>query len=397
MVDNSFLIDVVSLAINIVCFFVLMIVLYGNYFEVKKNRTKTDKRFLSYGLALGVGVLSDGLSFVGEIFVWPDWLQYFVTLVSFVAGGVISFMFILYLLSLIGERTKVKDEHYIWSGFICGVTVIVDFVLSVTGQYFTITNGEYVDGPRTAISACMSVIFYVWMCVLIIRFIKVLGIHDSVAFISYILVPLVGSVIYMKFEISIEYAMMAISMLLIFVMIQAEDQNKARQREHVLLNQSLTDEMTGLFNRAAHNRDIYSENGIPADFIYMSLDLNGLKVTNDSMGHAAGDKLIIAAADCIKKSFDSIGKCYRIGGDEFSCLLDCSSEELSHAIDIFNWNVEQWSKEHNQILSISYGFASFREFSHAKNFGIDELMKVADSRMYKCKAEYYESKDAPAR
>ncbi len=52
------------------------------------------------------------------------------------------------------------------------------------------------------------------------------------------------------------------------------------------------------------------------EWAYISLDLNGLKQANDSLGHSAGDELICAASNCMKFAFTSYGKIYRIGGDE---------------------------------------------------------------------------------
>ena len=48
------------------------------------------------------------------------------------------------------------------------------------------------------------------------------------------------------------------------------------------------------------------------------MDLNGLKRTNDSLGHAAGDELIQNAGLIIDESFKDYGTSYRIGGDEFT-------------------------------------------------------------------------------
>ena len=51
---------------------------------------------------------------------------------------------------------------------------------------------------------------------------------------------------------------------------------------------------------------------IPKDLVFVSIDVNGLKKVNDSMGHQAGDELLIGAAACMKKCFGRWGKVYRI-------------------------------------------------------------------------------------
>ena len=60
----------------------------------------------------------------------------------------------------------------------------------------------------------------------------------------------------------------------------------------------------------------YSAAPLSENFVYASIDVNGLKIVNDEIGHAAGDELIKGAADCMTKAFGSYGKVYRTGGDE---------------------------------------------------------------------------------
>ena len=64
---------------------------------------------------------------------------------------------------------------------------------------------------------------------------------------------------------------------------------------------SNTDELTRCYNRHAYEEDI-SRLDLDKEWVYVSMDLNGLKRANDSFGHAAGDELIRAAADCMKNT-----------------------------------------------------------------------------------------------
>lgn len=68
--------------------------------------------------------------------------------------------------------------------------------------------------------------------------------------------------------------------------------------------------------------------GLDDDFVYVSFDVNGLKIVNDSLGHLAGDEVIIAAADCISKTFGKVGTVYRVGGDEFVALVVVNTDKL---------------------------------------------------------------------
>ena len=94
---------------------------------------------------------------------------------------------------------------------------------------------------------------------------------------------------------------------------------KERVEKEKLLYTSNTDELTKCFNRHAYEKDI-NDLELNAEWLYISMDLNGLKHANDSYGHAAGDELICAAADCMKNSFSEYGKVYRIGYKEYRAI-----------------------------------------------------------------------------
>ena len=121
---------------------------------------------------------------------------------------------------------------------------------------------------------------------------------------------------------------------------------------------SNTDELTKCFNRRAYDSDMQKLD-LNTKWAYISLDLNGLKKANDTLGHSAGDELICAAANCMKFAFASYGKIYRIGGDEFVVLIQ---------------------------ESVSYGVVKSSEQSFDS---IHSVSKLADERMYQNKKEYY--------
>lgn len=95
---------------------------------------------------------------------------------------------------------------------------------------------------------------------------------------------------------------------------------KEKYEKEKYIYTSNTDELTKCLNRHAYEADIQKLD-LNSEWVYISLDLNGLKQTNDKMGHSAGDELICAASSCMKFAFASYGKIYRIGGDEFVVLL----------------------------------------------------------------------------
>src|SRR5437763_6783797 len=68
--------------------------------------------------------------------------------------------------------------------------------------------------------------------------------------------------------------------------------------------------------------------GISAAMLFV--DLDGLKMINDSFGHRAGDEALIQVANLLMKGVRHSDVVARIGGDEFGILLECSDEDAAH-------------------------------------------------------------------
>ena len=168
-----------------------------------------------------------------------------------------------------------------------------------------------------------------------------------------------------------------------------------KQNEETLVRKSQIDELSGLYNRRTYEEDVlkYSEE-VNEDLVYASIDVNGLKVVNDEIGHAAGDELIKGAADCMKKVFENYGKVYRTGGDEFVSIFFANEQQLEAIIEELDATTNQWSGELVSTLSLSAGFVAKREFMEEP---IVEIAKIADKRMYKAKSAYYSKKGVDRR
>ena len=148
---------------------------------------------------------------------------------------------------------------------------------------------------------------------------------------------------------------------------------------------SNTDELTRCYNRRAYEEDINKLN-LSKEWVYVSMDLNGLKRANDSFGHVAGDELIRAAADCMKNSFSEHGKVYRVGGDEFVVIITKDIPQFENILRTFEQRVAGWHGEFVESMSVSYGYV----FSSERMWNsILDISKASDERMYESKKQYY--------
>lgn len=152
---------------------------------------------------------------------------------------------------------------------------------------------------------------------------------------------------------------------------------------------SMTDELTGLFNRHAYDEAILllEQNKYWARLVLASVDINGLKQTNDSLGHDAGDELLLGAARCLREGLEAYGKVYRIGGDEFAAILYMDENEIEETFERLNSICVKWRGESVKNLSVSYGFVRAAEVEGGRDIAV--LQKLADERMYLRKDEYY--------
>lgn len=168
------------------------------------------------------------------------------------------------------------------------------------------------------------------------------------------------------------------------------DLTDSKNLEEQLRILSFHDILTGLYNRTFMAEEILrlsSGDYNPVGFI--SIDIDGLKLVNDNLGHIAGDKLLITVSQILKDSFDDKDIIVRTGGDEFSIIKHFSNEK---SVKESCENLRKTLNEHNTKypklpVSISIGWS-------VENLGEEEIinqaMKDADYKMYKDKNNRHE-------
>ena len=108
-------------------------------------------------------------------------------------------------------------------------------------------------------------------------------------------------------------------------------------------------------------------------FALAFVDVNDLKRTNDSLGHAAGDQLLRETADVIRSRLRSYDLIVRFGGDEFLCvLLDVTIEEAAKRFALVSADLASTQK-----ASISVGLAELQADDQ-----LEDLIARADRAMY---------------
>ena len=172
-------------------------------------------------------------------------------------------------------------------------------------------------------------------------------------------------------------------------LVVADDRDTARRAQSELAERAMRDTLTGLpvrwvfLEHLAHALARLRRGSHHVAVLF--LDLDGLKYVNDTYGHAAGDRLILAGVERVRATLRPSDLLARIGGDEFVVLL----EDLAHAEDATEvarraleaLSVPYRTDGHPIPLSASIGVATTTEFDTAGA----TLIAHADSAMYQAK------------
>ncbi len=157
--------------------------------------------------------------------------------------------------------------------------------------------------------------------------------------------------------------------------------------------EKIIDELTGVHNRAYLNRhaprllQLSERKERPACLLF--IDLDRFKAVNDTLGHDAGDAVLIASAKRIREAARAYDVFVRLGGDEFVILApDTDKAEASVLAGRIRETLEALSVsaccgvDTDLGVSASIGVEEFRN-----GMSLDELIRRADGRMYKDKQE----------
>lgn len=293
-----------------------------------------------------------GAAFAGQMSIKNNWIK--------VLNSIIGFNLIFQIVSLFTDWMIVLDENNVY----------------YHGRAYTIYIAEYL----------------LIVGIVILQFI-IYGksFRKQNRFSLYLIMFLVLLGIFMQelFGDPIRTAYIALTLGALMMYIHSTEFSQQKADDNILEQQIKikTDALTGLMSRHAYSQALVNyRSKMPEDFVAFSIDINGLKTTNDSLGHEAGDELICGAARCIEQVFEKEGTCYRTGGDEFIVLAVMSKDRAEKAVQELESVTSNWHGKLVDSLSVSIGYERLADHKDAT---CEELVHFSDLHMYKAKDEYY--------
>ena len=169
----------------------------------------------------------------------------------------------------------------------------------------------------------------------------------------------------------------------------ARDITDRKMMEAEILALSITDQLTGLYNRrgflslAEQQLKLAKRN--KSGMLLFFIDLDGLKWINDTLGHEEGDKAIIETATVFKETFRTSDIIARLGGDEYAALAIEITETNSEIItarlqSLIDTRNNQENRRYRLSMSVGCSY-----YDPENPCSIDELIARADKLMYEQK------------
>ena len=274
-------------------------------------------------------------------------------------------------LPIIKLSESVSDK--VMKSFYClsGTNAILSIISIFNGCIFTYKpNGEFKLGAMSPFPYC---IFIIYLSTIVIASLKKyrVGIKDEgLLLITLSGCILAGVIMNAIFDFKLITPRMATLSCVFYYMF--------------FVSQTyIRDALTGALNRHSFYRD--TPKLIAKPMFIISMDLNGLKKINDTLGHSEGDKAIKAVADSAFSILPSNYKFYRMGGDEFAILCPKAKE-----INIINVISKLKCDLNSKNYSIAVGYA---EFNPKQSF--DSVFVTADENMYNNKVAMKISREIP--
>ena len=325
---------------------------------------------------------SVGVWFFTEAYVWA------ISTGSFAASGTLNYLALsLMPLSLLGVLKSICSEKLAslrWIVIIEKVMLITEWILFMTGLV-DFSGMLILMQAECVVAAGIFAVFLVWK-----RDLFLVG--DVIRYGTWVLLGMLVITIvsysqggnWLYWALGAVLVILASVIISTFVKLNLAIKDIAQTKQYK--EYAVTDIMTSLKSRYAYTIfEAQQKVGSPSNALHLIfLDIDMLKKANDTLGHVAGDEMIIAVSKCIKDAFGDVAECFRMGGDEFLVAMTSEPDIVQERIALFNRLVSQWHGRYVDSLTVSYGVAAANEHP---GLNFEELLKTADYMMYNSKKQ----------
>ena len=222
-------------------------------------------------------------------------------------------------------------------------------------------SNHFAAGPLRYLPYILFIFYVVVFFVQNIRYFRSYSKMNRAAARYIVLGALAGVFLYFYFDGYKDYSVIFTSSILLYYVL-------------VYIHMARMDPLTSLLNRQSFYQDLAMESMSISGII--SIDMNELKYLNDNLGHEAGDMALEVVAGVFRNNCKGRSDAYRVGGDEFMVICrDTDEFEIRSMIFDMRENLKQTS----YVCAFGYAMCT-------PDTPMDEILRIADSRMYADKA-----------
>jgi diguanylate cyclase (GGDEF)-like protein len=191
---------------------------------------------------------------------------------------------------------------------------------------------------------------------------------------------------YITYKRELRILIVALILVLFVLVFSVLKISEGKLNEKKLESLASIDQMTGVYNRRKGLSILENEmKNCRTQGYYLTIcfiDIDNLKVINDTFGHDEGDRLINNVCNILKKSIKEEDAIVRLGGDEFLIIIPGSEEWIiKKLISRIVFNLDEYNKDRSDLHKIDFSFG-FSEFNPQDEITVDELIIKADTEMY---------------
>lgn len=371
IIENNFLNLIISFLIILLSLFALSTLLWTKKLGIEKHIIYLS----SFGISAGLWIISEStllqlfisnrfliastsyilnllLPLIIVLFFRDIVLEGFKKIITFIA----SLNFIFLLLEMVLQLTGIVS--FISSTLLSIIAIIIS---SITLIYCLINEGYKKNNPKAKHYLLLFLALFLVAAIIMGLFIS--GVYQNLE--KYLSLGVFG------------FFLLVMSDVIKSIYGLIETKNKSLVYKQL----AYQDYLTKGWNRTAFEEDIDKLLNQKIPFRLILLDLNYLKLINDSYGHAEGDYAIIESYNALNNTIIDNGKSYRISGDEFACIIyDISNETLEKYKDQVGKILKESSKDKPYNIVLALGTNVYNQNQNFRDF-----YKNVDTEMYKNK------------
>ena len=326
---------------------------------IKTNVSFSDSTNRSFLLACAAAILltcSDSMRFITAHMDHP-------TIYRYISAGVGYALrpLILFRLTVISARYKIKSKLLLGLPIIICVTIsLISIFPFAHGLMFSFNEeNKFIRGPFGYISHIVSLI-YAFQVVYYSLKNFMYNKYEPLIVIIMELAAFTATFMENRYKYDFVLSQVMISSIIFYYFF--------------LLTQTYKrDNLTHFLNRRCFYLEL--KHLLKEQLIILSMDLNNLKVFNDTQGHAAGDKAIVTVTTEMTKTFSKYATLYRTGGDEFMAIFKKSGlSEVEKLVAQFQENLKKTEYQ------VACGYASYNPGDD-----IEKIITLSDEKMYENK------------